>query len=282
MVASVGVFLGVVSMAAWSPEATMRAGRGFLSPEGCVMLACFVFAVSLAWYLSGFGAMNKLMDASPFLSVVLVILFIPALILAALSGVRHFTDPVRKQCEKQVAAMVANMTPLVGRLKSSTFANPQSREVAEVPRKPFLLLATRLDGSVPVLSKAGLHDGWLSHGLGDIGSRMYFEIVHPIPDFEPKSFVIVAYDFKPTGRTIQLDDGAVPEWRHYAQIFVIDVDTLKVVWNSSLLAGSEASKPFRSPGIHYYSSLGGDKVPWGEIRRAIDSIPWAGSPPIPR
>ncbi len=264
-----------ITLAARSPQIVVK-HEAFVNVFGVILpVAAFLFGIGLL--LKNRKAPQSALFGC--FSFVLFLIGTPALLVGAILGAAHFTRDLNRSVREQIVAIEREMEPLFAKLRASRFNQLTRTNSASVrPCKPFVILqCPLLSDNTPQLDSIELTKWWFYDSLGDLGRRLELEIVEPRPKFSPKTLIVVASEFRPSGNEIRLDNGTVPELRDYAIAFAFDVNSMELVWRSVPFMGAEAKTPTRHPGIQYYSAIKGDKIGPKEIDAALKRVRWCGA-----
>ena len=267
-----GIFLVIVCTAALSPSTALKyEGVFFLGPFllGAVFAIALLFVVNPDKSFLRFPKGVRVLLTFGFIALLGTILFWGVFV------VSRFTQPLASRCAAQIAALETSLNTVIVRLRSLQHQSPPSTSPL---KKPFLLVRSELlSNNTPHYASIQFATKWYRESLGDIGNRLDYEVLSISPNFDPVTAVIVATSYRDTGNRIALDIGSVPEFRDFGMIFVVDLQSGMTLWNSGLLVGSPATKPFGGPGTNYYSKLQGEAIPWRQLKDTVDSLQWSAA-----
>ena len=191
--------------------------------------------------------------------------------LCGMIGPFVLTSSYQRKHQTYVRSIERDLASLLSRIKEHGNAPLRQTESARAPAKPFIIVRCELGtNGQPDLNGVDFLDGW------DRRANVTSEGIQA--KFAPKTIVIVSSRFRTTGRSISLDIGSAPEERDSGFLFILDAQSLEVLWRSSEFMGSPYEKP-RLPklggGIIYVTSLAGESIGWTEIDGAMTKVPWA-------
>jgi hypothetical protein len=92
--------------------------------------------------------------------------------------------------------------------------------------------------------------------------------IRSLPPLDPKSAVVITRG-EDVERMIKLDIGAVPGYRVWNIVSVLDMDTGCLVAQSGKIWGPHVSDPSRPLGIHEISSVTGEDPDWTDVESVI-------------
>lgn len=182
--------------------------------------------------------------------------FIIMIVLIVLNGwsYYHLTSTPRQLATSMKEAINDQAQPLLARLRSAS--NFIYRPGERTPMRPSMLTVCDLTkGDVPDLTTIKLAETWWVTLLEQLG-RSPSE-VRNFPSVEFESITVFAQGYRKTGRMVELDVGSVPEFRHYARIFIFDPKSLNCIYRGNVIVGPPAEPPGLRPGTHYYSAVWG-------------------------
>jgi hypothetical protein len=235
-------------------------------------LPVFLVILVVSWTLA-FVWENRISKNSEGCATTVLLFLVPVLIMTVGFIV---TLSYKNRLKEQNALIDQDFQAIVSSIKDIPLMPglPDSK-----PTRPYIVLECPFAyGDRPNLNKVHYEVDTLH--LGDFIANVdpSYELLNKQPDLKrTRSALIIGRQYIATGKMVKLDRGSIPGTIDTARLFVLDLKSQRLVWESDTLSGGPPPAELHGGGPgnpHYYDSVSGEQIPWATIENRMKQIPW--------